>query len=77
MGLFNRCNHDFEVTGEKFIPADTEIDYPSMSMLHLVWPGRRKKTVWRSYTEIAFKCAKCGETETVDKAGYKPPSHEK
>lgn len=75
MGLFG-CSHDWEVTSEKYTPADdTEIELPNIRDFLL--PGRRKKVVAQAFTEIAVKCKKCNTTKTSQSVGYKPPSHQK
>lgn len=73
MGLFG-CSHKWEVTGEKYMPADTESE--PLSIRNLLLPIRRKKAVTRAFTEITIKCKKCGGTSTCDVTGYKPPQCE-
>ena len=73
MGLFG-CSHNWEVTGEKHIPADAESR--PLNIRNLLSLGRGKKTVTQAFTEITVKCKKCDGKKIGKSTGYKPPSYE-
>ena len=73
MDLFG-CSHDWEITDEKYMPADDTESEPS-TIKSLLWFNKREAETMQAFTEITIRCTKCDTKKTVRSMGYKPPAY--